>query len=344
MANLWSWLFGARANALPPSVYNPPGDLVTIAAEDIFGQQLPDLVTAETAQRVPGAKRALAAHLALAGRVTFRQYDYDRPVDPQPAWLTTSQSGCSPWLSRVGVFKDLFHYGWAAYGFELGPDQHPVDGLHIPFGQWSIDDAGAVHVNEKTVPARYRELVVVIPLGLSGFLVDAADTIREARKIEEAYMRRLDNPTPQTTLEITADEYKGLTLRERRKIVREYDASRVSSQTRLVPWGMKATDDGKVETTLYETGRNAARLDIANHGLVPASVIEGAKNGGSGEMNYSNSLTARNETYDYGTALFVGAFEARMSLDDVCPPGQSIRGDLTALATVPTPTLVPVED
>ena len=82
----------------------------------------------------------------------------------------------------------------------------------------------------------------------------------------------------------------------------------------------------------------------------PASILEGVRQGGSGggsEIRYSgvqNGAT-RSELWDYGLARqMVLAFEARMSLDDVCGEGLSIRGDLTAELAAPNPVSNPTSE
>ena len=91
-----------------------------------------------------------------------------------------------------------------------------------------------------------------------------------------------------------------------------------------------------IGSDLYETGRNAVRLDIANHVSLPASILEGVRQGGSGggtEMRYTgvqNGNTA-NELWKFGLARrMLLAIEGRLSLDDIVPAGMSIRGDLTS--------------
>jgi hypothetical protein len=93
---------------------------------------------------------------------------------------------------------------------------------------------------------------------------------------------------------------------------------------------------GSISADLFEKGRNAIRLDLANHTAVPASIIEGAKDGSGSDINYSNSETSPNELYNFGTKAFVQAIEARLSLDDVCAPGHSIRADLTGIMATPS--------
>src|SRR5690606_3039385 len=108
---------------------------------------------------------------------------------------------------------------------------------------------------------------------------------------------------------------------------------------------------GDVETNLFESGRNAVRLDIANHTSSPASLIEGVRQGGSGggtEMRYQGvgeGGMQRSDLWDFGLAKrFVNAVEARLSLDDVCPKGMSIRGDRSHALAVPAPASNPASE
>ena len=105
---------------------------------------------------------------------------------------------------------------------------------------------------------------------------------------------------------------------------------------------------GQLPTDLFESGRNAARLDIANHAGIPAGMLEAARQGGGGgtEIRYSgvaNGAT-RNELWDYGLSKYADAIEARLSLDDVCQQGLSIRVDTSNYLTVPTPVEGPTSE
>src|SRR5690606_7939771 len=83
---------------------------------------------------------------------------------------------------------------------------------------------------------------------------------------------------------------------------------------------------GEVPVDLYESGRNAVRLDIANHTGTDAGLLEGTRQSGGGgtTIRYSGVANGagRNEMWDYSKAKqMVLAFQARLSLDDVCPSG-----------------------
>ncbi len=83
---------------------------------------------------------------------------------------------------------------------------------------------------------------------------------------------------------------------------------------------------GQIAVDLYESGRNAVRLDIANHTGTPASLLEGTRQAGGGgtDIRYTGVANGamRGELWEYGSAKgFTLAFEARMSLDDIVPSG-----------------------
>ncbi|MGW9345919.1 hypothetical protein ACWGR3_30730 [Streptomyces albidoflavus] len=347
----------APAPSVPIAVASPwqPTDLLTqltidnmIAAEMKDGGLIP--VTRDIALRVPAIKRAHGIHCTLFAQTTFQQTDSTgtRTTD-QPEWLGNSQSGVSPYHRKYGIASDLFFNGWAAVGFTADK----TDALHIPYGAWSVRSDGTVDVDEAIVPSRYTSHVVVIPLGYgeNGLLTDGVDTVREARLIESAYMDRLENPIPLTVLGIPKEVWESWTKEERREYREQYvDARRGvngSVATKIAEFPIDFPGDVPVD--LYESGRNAVRLDIANHTGTDAALLEGTRQagGGSTEMRYSGVANGaqRNEMWDYSKAKqFVLAFEARMSLDDVCATGLAIRGDLSNFLDIPTPTSHPASE
>ncbi|HTN57515.1 MAG TPA: hypothetical protein VL043_04555 [Protaetiibacter sp.] len=344
----WSNLFGggaaAAASTLPASPWST-SDLEQITVAGLFGDaQEFSVITEAIARRVPGLKRALGVHAGLVARTPFREWEFETLVDPQPAWLYRTASEVSPYIRAMGVTSDLFWYGWALLGGERGSETPIADAVHVPMGMWSVDrQTGRITIDER-IPARYREVPIAIPLGMPGVLTDGIDTIRAARDLEFAWMDRIANPIAQTELHLTEDIQ--LSKKDKRKLAEEYNAGRVlkGGATSVTPHNVEVKLHGEVAVNLFESGRNAIRLDLANHAYVPASIIEGAKNGSAGEINYSNETGKRNELYDYGTALFVNAIEARLSMDDVCQPGHSIRADLTGTMTVPTPLMSPARE
>lgn len=342
--SLRSWLgFSAPATIGVQSPYAPPADFMPFALAEIFGD-LTALgpIDRATALRVGGVKRAHGIHTSLGGGLPFFLMDGEErvPEDQQPRWLTTSDSGQSPLQRNKAVISDLFFTGWACLGFTADMD----DCMHIAAGYWGVDDAGNIVIDER-IPAAYRSHPIAIPLGYgeNGMLVDGVDAIRGADLINRAWMDRIKNPIPQTDLHITDSQYDNLTRKAKQKIISEWNRNRAASggSTTLTQSFLEVKDLGTTSTDLFEKGRNAIRLDLANHAAVPASLIEGSKDGSGSDIEYSNDTTARNELWDFGTKTFVQAIEARLSLDDVCAPGLSIRADLTSLMATPTPNINP---
>lgn len=344
IVGFWSWLNGTPQPTAPASPFSDSSDLVQFAVDQLFADATADLITPGIASRVPGLKRALGVHCGLVASIPLVQYDFDQKLDPQPKWLSNGASGISPYHRKFAVTKDLFWYGWSLLGGEVGDDGYPVDAMHVPQGMWKVDrETGRITI-DKAIPAKYHALPIAIPLGLDGVLTDGIDSIRAARFIDKAWQDRIANPIAQTELHLTEDIE--MSAKQKSKLAKEYNEGRKlpGGATSVTPHNVEVKLHGQVATDLFESGRNAVRLDLANHAMVPASIIEGAKNGSAGEINYSNETGKRNELYDFGTSLFVNAIEARLSLDDVCPAGQSIRADLTHLMQVPTPTIAPARE
>lgn len=345
----------AQRPAKPPisitSPWSPQDTLITWAVDDALGALLDRkeiALTREIALRIPGVKRGHGIVCTqFAGNPFFVMDDKVRAAE-QPAWLTTSQSGVAPYHRMFGAASDWFFHGWAAFGFNADK----TDCLHIPFGLWKINDAGLVEVTDDRVPVEYTAMVIAVPLGYgeNGVLVDGADTIRQARNIEAVYQDRLENPIPLTVLTVDGDVYDRWEDDELDDFQKTWNEGRRKNATAVKPSYVTVDMPGQVQVDLYETGRNAARLDIANHTGLPASMLEAVRQGGGGggtEMRYQGVQNGgeRSDLWEFGLAKRMTlAFEARMSLDDVCPSGQSIRADLTGMHAIPTPNSNPTSE
>lgn len=339
---------GAVAPLAIASPWSPADPLVSFVIDDALKGILAEsgAMTRDVALRIPGVKRAHGIHVRQFAANPFRMMDNDTPAAEQPEWLTNSRSGVSPYHRMYGLGSDFFFTGWGCLGFTADM----TDCMHIPYGMWALENGVPVVTND-AVPAEYAARPVVIPVGYgeNGLLVDAADTLSEARKIEAAYMDRLDNPVPLTILNIPYDVWQGWTPEERRAYRDQWEAGRKRGGVATKPAEWPVDMPGEVAVDLYESGRNAVRLDIANHTSTPASLLEGVSQGGSGGSTIKYSGVAngvsRNELWDLGSAKgFTLAFEARMSLDDICPPGFSIRADLTNMLALPEPNTNPTSE
>lgn len=352
------------AYAPPPAVaqplaitspWSPQDSLVTFAIDEALGGLMSDagILTRELCLRVPAVARAHGIHCTEFAALEFYEMDGAQRVAEQPVWLTAGDSGVSPYHRKYGVASDLFFWGWACVGFTSDMS----DCLHIPFGLWRIEDDGTVWIDPDKIAGKwapYRAVPVLIPLGYgeNGLMVNGIDTVREARQIEAAYVDRLNNPVPLTVLDVPWDVWTSWTTEERASFRNQWITGRKSSNgsVAMKPDNFGVNMPGAVEVNLYETGRNAVRLDIANHTSTPASLLEGVRQGGSGggtEVRYTGvqNGAAANELWRFGLARRMTlAFEGRMSLDDICEPGRSIRADLSSVFTLPEPSTNPTSE
>lgn len=346
--SFWSFLTGGLAARPVLTWMSPQSALEALVIPDDIAKALKDSANTvadfRAAMRIPSFKRAHDVHCGVLARMPWVAYDGDARLKDQPDWLVTSSSGVAPRHLRWGVASDSYAYGAALVGFKLGADGMPADALHIPFGMWKLDDNNVIQVSTD-IPADYRQHVVWLPLGYgsNGMLVDAADTIADAIGIATAYRDRIKNPIAQTTLTVSEERWDQYTKEEREELRQLWVDGRKSENgsTSMKPAWISVDYSGDIPSDLFESGRNANRLDMANHAGLPASIVEGAKQGGgSGDMHYSTEAggATRNELWDYGLQKYADAWEARLSLDDVCPKGQSIRVDASAFLTTPQPT------
>lgn len=337
--NIGNVLIGAPISQ-PQNLGSPfaqPNNLEQAIITDFFGEMSNEIVTEDLAMRVPEVNRALQAHLALVAPLKHQVYQDGEIAADQPAWINNSASGISPFIRWTGCVRDLFFYGWALLGAELGADGLPRDLMHIPRKLWSTDSEGKITVDD-TVPTKYRQRLILIPLGTNGLLADGADSIRQARKLEQARQARLDAPPAATELHITDSKYDEMTREEKAEMVRGYVANRNKHSVAVTPSYVDVKERGTTgDLDLFESAMNSLRIQIANHSGVPASFVEGGKEGGSnGAMTYTNSDGRVSELWVFGSHRYALAILARLSMDDVVGPNAEVRADLSQFM-IPTP-------
>lgn len=337
-----------RAYAVPTAIaspYSPSGTLAAIVADDILPTELRDhaplQMTREVGLSIPAVNRAHGVHVTQFAESAWYMMDGDKRAATQPRWTYTSDSGVSPWMRWSGLGEDFFWNGWGCLGFNADM----TDCLHVPWGEWGVNPDDRSLWISNAIPEEYRARPIVIPVGggWKGILTTGSRAIAQARQIEDAYQKRLENPIALTIMNIPMDIYQGMTPIERKAIRDEWTEGRRRGEVGMKPTEFGIEMPGQIATDLYETGRNGSRLDIANATHTPADMLEGAKQGGSGgtTMRYQGvgeGGATRSDLWDFGLAKrFTLAVEARLSLDDVVPSGMSIRADRSNAIATPTP-------
>lgn len=323
------------------------GQLARIPWMDVFGSGPATPVTVGEAMRVGPVKKGRALLQSLIATRPLRQYDASgKPSKTQPRWLYRTDTTIAPQLRLSRMLDD--HLWFDATLLVVLRGAPPVgggfvpilDAVHVPRDLWRVDEDGVILVDEQPAPA---DAVVWVPGPSDGLLIEAADEIREWRKMRKNIGNRLDNPTPFFWLQ---DTENNLQDHEVLKLVQDFNASRrgTDAGTSYVPGGMEAHESTHVDDSqLYVEGRNGLRLDIANHFNLPASLFEGSLSTAS--LTYSTTEGKRDEVADYGLGYWTMPLESTLSLDNVCPRGTRIRIDFADLfASTNAPTGAATED
>lgn len=327
---------------MPSTPWDTQDALLTALSSELFGVDS-SVITRDIAMRVGPLKRGVQIHADIVGSMPLVQYAAGgKRVPKQPKWLQSSHSGIPPLIRTKLLVKDLALEGWALLGCEVSTEDGSIlDAVHIPKAtHWRFDSDGFVEF-VRFVDPRYLGRLILIPLGDNGILVDAVDTIRQARALDVARTTRLESPPAGTEIHITDSSFDGMTKREQLKEIKAYIAQAKVSSVRMTKSYVELREHGDKAVDLFESATNSIRLDVANHASLPASAIEGAVQSGGSEMKYIGAGAERSQIYDLGSRQYADAIAARLSLDDVCPEGEYIAFDRSELFATPTPTTPP---
>lgn len=341
---MWSFLTGAPAAAYSsqPALLASPGsgdNLAKAVAAEFFGQLPTDLITVEIARRVPEVKKALNAHKSMVAPLRFEKFAGGVRVDDQPFWVSqTAYAKTSRLISMKLLTEYLFWHGEAVLGAWLDTEGKVYDWVPLPPHLWRFNTETGQHVIDERVDARYRMRAIYVPLGEAGVMADAVDSIRQARKLELARQTRLDAPPAATELHITDPSRDEMTREEKREVSESYVEGRQKHSVSVTPSYIEVKERGTSgQLDLFESAKNSLRLELAMHVGVPASFVEGGREGGTGgHMTYQNENGQPSEVWAYGSSRFAYAIAAALSGDDVVGPNAEVRFSAEA-HSVPAP-------
>lgn len=292
------------------------------------------------AMRIPAIAKGRNVLVGIGASLPLVQLEGEQRFD-QP-WLYRSSGDVSPWHRLAWTIDDLIFHGYSLWAVKRNPwTTTIIDAVRVPFELWQLDQwTGEILVNGQKVN---QNEVILIPGGFEGIIEAGVDTIRGAHALQRAWIGRAQNPIPLIELhQLTDDE---LDDEEVDQVVADWAAARTSPNGAVgfTDYRFEVRVHGTLTTDLFEEGRNAIVLDVARLMSLPASLLDGSMSTAS--LTYSTQEGKRNEFVDYSLPIWLKPIEARLSMDDVCPPGQRIRFDMTSLTTTETPAIsAPVED
>ena len=329
--------FPATSEPRIASPWAPPSHFASIVYEDIG---LPAIASRDMAMMVPGVVKARALlHSVIATR-PLRAYRDDAPLPVQPTWLYRTDTGIHPRTRTKLILDDLIFNEASLLRVTRGTDGQIVDAYHVAYDRWYVNDDAVIIVDDEAADAAD---VIWIPGPGPGFLVTGRELIQSALNTDRAWGQRVRNPFPAMVIQHTDDTQ--LEPEEAVAFVNAVAAARRNpdSAVMYLQPGLELVSHQAEETHLFEEGRNANRLDLANHLNVPAALLDGSPSEAS--LTYSNSEGRRNDFADLTVPYWAGPIEDAFSMDNVVPRGQYIRFDFTDyISSTTAPTGPTVED
>lgn len=308
--------------------------------EDIFGSDQP-VNTRASAMRLGPVARGRNLFAAAIIQLHLEQLTGETRSAEQPAWLNSSSDGTSPQLRNVATFDDHLFYGWSLWWRDNGPDGFPVDVGRVPIEDWSVNDDNKVEIDGKVQP---DNRVILIPGIHEGILTFACDALEDARLLNRAVRQRVQNPVQGIDLHQTSGE--PLAKEKRDELIEGFAAARQGKNGGVgySSPNIELREYGKdVDSALAIEARNASAVELARHVGIHAGMVDATAPKAS--LNYETTTGRNQEFVDYDLMAYLVPIQARLSMDDVCPPGERIAFDLSQYtAPAPSPTGPNFED
>jgi hypothetical protein len=320
--------------------------LSKIIRTDIFGTVAATPVNRAAAIGVPSLARArhiLTGTIAACNLQLFR--GDTRMV--QPKWMRTTEAGLPAFHRMLWTVDDHLFYGWSLWDVDRqgsNPDKPLVADSapkRIAQHRWEFEaQTGRLLVDGEEFPAARA---LLLPGPHEGVLSFAKVAIAQAADLEAAATRAASTPSAYLNLHYEGDAPLGRTAVD--TLVEDWHAARRGENGGVAYTGpgVTVTELGSAAEHLLIDGRNAAAVNMARVASMPASMVDASSAGAS--LTYETTAGRNAELLDYGLNLYMDAIAARLSMDDVVTPTQSVRFDTTQLrAAQPSPTGPTTED
>lgn len=330
---------GAAASGLMTNWSDTPAALQALVYSDIYGPTGSDAVTRETALTVAPIARgrniivSKLSDLPIELGTVDADGEFTADAD-QPGWLTKTGNPQSPWHRIALTLDDLIFHGWSLWVLERDESGGIIDAGRIARHRWNFDASSPTGVRVDNEPVLDAKEVALFAGPHEGILITARDSIRGWRRMEAAWLGRVRNPIPVMVLH--EKEENGVEEDEAKAQVAAWAANRTSENGAVgwLPAGIDLEVHGEVNADLFTEGRNASRIDIANHLSLPVALLDGSP--ATASLTYSTEGGANLQLRD-DLETWLAPMESRLSADDISPEGKVIRFNRsTMFAAVPT--------
>lgn len=316
-------------------------ELQKMVWEDLFGAEMPvtSRAGAMRLDTVSGSRHKIVGTVAPLPLVAK---EGDTPLADQPSWIWHMVDGTSPQHTMAWTVDDLYFHGWSLWwrANDL-VTKFPIARGRVPFSDWEFHPDGGIAINGiRKTPDEY----ILIPGFHEGILAFGEDVLTDARFLQKIVRSRLLNPVPGLDLhqvsgaDLTEDEIDALV--DRWVAARQGGNAGVGFTSKHI----EAREMGKDgDAQLLIEARNAAAVQVARMSGIPAGTIDATTPKAS--LNYETKTGRNEELLDNVAALYMEPIAARLSLDDVTPPGVRVDFDRTDYTSpAPEPLGITQED
>lgn len=345
-------------SALAPGLMFPwsaTARMEQFAWSDIYGAADAETVTRGIAMKVAPVHKARSVIVSRLADLPFELGEFKNGEfvadATQPGWLTaTEDEATTPYHRFAWSLDDILFTGWALWAVERDEAGTVVAAERVARNLWRFDaqsptgvsiglDSGAGIV---WAPINDSSTVLLFAGPDEGLLATAHDTIVGWRHMERAWVGRTRNPLPLVVLQETSEN--GADEDEVTKVIEDYSKARMSPNGAVMfsPYGIEVKTFGEAKADLFNEGRNAARIDIANHVNLPVTYLDGST--ATSSLTYVTQEGDRNQVID-DLEFWIAPFEARLSEADVTGSARKvIRLNRSNLTNVPNDAHGPDRD
>ena len=315
------------------------GSLTSLVVADMLGQDVADALPVGRAEAImlPAVSKARNLLVSTIAKFPIAAYAQGTRLADQPTFLYRTNGPVSPYTRMVWTIDDGIFYGCSLWLVERGADRAIHDARWCPFDWWEIDDDGRILVSPDGSDPKQpvdADSVILFDFPFEGLLTVGARTLRGARDQERAWVGRTRNPLP--VIDLHRTEENELDDDEVTELVNDWAAARMNPNGAVgsTPAGIELHTYGETPVDLMVEGRNAVRTDIGSFLNVRVAMLDGTI--GVDSLTYTTNEGEKNSFFELDLPFWVDPIEARLSLDDVVPRGQTVRFEMYQAYPLPT--------